>query len=248
MNETDGRNVAKALIVSQDEIATQQIASALCEHGLSVEISMSGPLAFNRIARHKFEAVIIDSAVDGGMVWLLDKLRSSASNRTAVAFALTTGKTATALALNQGFSFVFERPLTPDSINHTLRVAYGLIVRERRRYFRYPIVVPVVLTKKKTLQIFGRTINISEHGMALSSETKLTAGDEAVADFTLQEPTLQVNAEARVCWNNDRGEAGLSFLFLPFHIASDLQSWLAAKLEESLPEAVAAKFGHVDRS
>jgi DNA-binding response OmpR family regulator len=242
------RTFGTVLMVSRDDSATNQIADALREHGLFVEVSGSVPLALDRINRRKFEAVVVDSSLEQEAFTFLRGARASPSNRTTVAFALTTGNAATTLALQQGFSFVFERPLTPDSINHTLRVAYGLIVRERRRYFRYPIVVPVVLTKKKTLQIFGRTINISEHGMALSSETKLTAGDEAVADFTLQEPTLQVNAEARVCWNNDRGEAGLSFLFLPFHIASDLQSWLAAKLEESLPEAVAAKFGHVDRS
>jgi hypothetical protein len=34
----------------------------------------------------------------------------------------------------------------------------------------------------------------------------------------------------------------LSFLFLPFDLASELQAWLAQKLEEQLPPRVVEKF------
>ncbi len=242
------RTLGMVLVVSRDDIATTQISSALREHGLSIEVSSSVPLALDRINRRKFEAVVVDSALEEDALTCLQGVRASPSNRTVVAFALSTGKNATAHALQQGFSLVFERPLTPDSINHTLRVAYGLIVRERRRYFRYPIVVPIVLTRKKTVQVHGRTINVSERGLALSSESPLAAGEEAVAGFTLQTPILPVRAECRVCWNNEKGEAGLSFLFLSANSASDLQAWLAVKLEGYLPGAVAEKFRRSDPS
>lgn len=242
------RTLGAVLIVSRDDIATNTISSALREHGLSIEVRGSSALALDQVSRRKFEAVVVDLALEQEAFTFLRQARSSASNRTMVAFALTKGENATALALQQGFSFVFERPLRPDSINHTLRVAYAMIVRERRRYFRYPITVPVVLTKKKTNQLYGRTINVSERGMALSIGSRLATGDETVADFTLQEPLLRVTAESRVCWNNERGEAGLSFLFLPYGIASDLQLWLAAKLKGYLPVTIADKFPDSERS
>jgi hypothetical protein len=117
----------------------------------------------------------------------------------------------------------------PDSIRHTLRVAYGMIVRERRRYFRYPVVVPAVLNRRVAPEVFGRTINISERGVALRASPLLAPGSEGTAQFTLPDPPLRITAESKVCWNNEKGEMGLSFLFLPFDIASELQSWLAQK-------------------
>jgi len=51
-------------------------------------------------------------------------------------------------ALKLGSSFALERPITFDSLRNTLQAAYGMIVRERRRYFRYPISVPAAVSKR----------------------------------------------------------------------------------------------------
>jgi hypothetical protein len=150
--------------------------------------------------------------------------------------------------LKQGFGFVLQRPLTPESIGHTLKVAYGLIVRERRRYFRYPVAVPVVLSRKAAPEVFGRTVNISERGMAVSTSTPLAPESEATVQFTLPDPSLQITADSKVCWNNEKGDSGLSFVFLPFDLASELQAWLAHKLEEQFPPSVAEKFRQPSRS
>jgi hypothetical protein len=137
---------------------------------------------------------------------------------------------------------VLQRPLTSESIGHTLKVAYGSIMRERRRYFRYPVVVPVVLNRKMAAAVFGQTVNISECGMALSTLTPLAPGSEATVQFTLPDPLLRITAESKVCWNNEKGEVGLSFHFLPFDCASQLQSWVAQKLEKQLPKLMIDKF------
>jgi hypothetical protein len=209
---------------------------------LSVEVSVAPTIALHHLSHRKFEAVVVDSALEDQAATLFRQLRASPTNRTAVAFALTRGSQETAFALRQGFSFVLERPLTPESISHTLKVAYGMIVRERRRYFRYPVVVPAVLSRKNAAEVFGRTVNVSENGMALSASVPLVPGSEGTVQFTLPDPSLQITAESKVCWNNEKGHAGLVFLFLPSNQASHLQAWLAQKLEEQLPQLVAEKF------
>ena len=145
----------------------------------------------------------------------------------------------TTRALNQGFRFVLERPLTTKSIQHTLRVAYGLIVRERRRYFRYSVSVPVVFSSEGEAKVCGRTINISEGGLAISSLPPLKLGGEGTIQFTLPDPSVPITAQCRVCWNKESGDAGgnagLAFVSLPFEVASELQRWLAQKLEGQLP-------------
>lgn len=115
-------------------------------------------------------------------------------------------------------------------------------MRERRRYFRYPISVPAMARKKGELEIFGSTINVSERGMAFSGSRSLTVGAEVTMEFTLTDPELTVAAQSIVRWHNARNQSGLSFVFLPFDISSELQGWLARKLEDQMPGPVTRRF------
>jgi hypothetical protein len=64
--------------------------------------------------------------------------------------------------------------------------------------------------------------------------------------FTLTNPQLAITAECnvccKVCWTNDRGQSGLSFLLMPSNLSSELQAWLAQGLEEQLPDLVTPRF------
>ena len=151
----------------------------------------------------------------------LEQVRGSASNRTAI----TSSSAETTYALKAGSSFALERPLTPDSIRHTLKAAYGLIVRERRRYFRYPISAPATTSRKGESEVFGRTVNISERGVALSTSAPLMPGTEVTIQFTLTNPQLAITADCKVCWHNDKAQSGLLFLFLPSNLSSELHGW-----------------------
>ena len=51
------------------------------------------------------------------VTYFLQQIRNSASNRTAVTFAITSDQNDTSFALKQGFSFVLEHPLSPESHN-----------------------------------------------------------------------------------------------------------------------------------
>jgi hypothetical protein len=78
--------------------------------------------------------------------------------------------------------------------------------------------------------------------MALSTSTPLTPGSEFKIQFTLPDPQLDLTADCKVCWHNDQGQAGLLFVFMASNLASELQAWLAQKLEQQLPDAVTRRF------
>jgi hypothetical protein len=236
---SDSPTPCRALVVSPDSGASRQISDALQEYALSVDVGVDISAASEQFSSRKYEAVLLDLSLGDDVLSCLREIRCSASNRLAVTFALTSGKDDTVLAQKRGFGFVLERPLTPESIRDTLRVSYGLMVRERRRYFRCSIVVPVLLNGKAALET--RTINVSEGGLAVSNSPPLEPGSKATVEFTLSDPPLLIRANARVCWSNDKGEAGLSFVHLPFDMTSALQQWLAVKLEEQLPGNVAGR-------
>jgi ActR/RegA family two-component response regulator len=241
-DSSTARLIGSALIVSEDAVVARQIAEAMQQLALAVEVCDKVSDAMDRVNHSKLEVAVIDFSLGNHAALLIEQLRGSASNRTAVAFAITNSSVETAYALKAGSSFALERPLTSDSLRNTLQAAYGLIVRERRRYFRYPISVPAAAFKKGESEIFGKTVNVSERGVAFSGSTPLRPGVEVSMQFTLTNPQLAVTAECRVCWTNDRGQSGLSFLFLPSDLSSELQDWLARKLEEQLPDPVTRRF------
>jgi ActR/RegA family two-component response regulator len=243
MTETaTAKVIGTALVVSEDAVATRQLVEAMQQLALSVEVCNKVPDAMDRVNHSKLEVAVIDFSLGDEATLILQQLRGSPSNRTAVTFAITGNSAETAYALKAGSSFALERPLTFDSIRHTLQAAYGLIVRERRRYFRYPISVPAAARRKGESEVFGKTVNVSERGMAFIGSSSLTAGAEVTMQFTVTDPRLAMTAECKVCWTNDRGQSGLSFQLLSSDLSGEWQAWLARRLEEQLPDLVTRRF------
>ena len=232
------------LLVTADEITANQIVDIMGKFALSGEVANNLPAALRLVTGRKFEAIVVDFLLVPHPEIFHRQVRASDSNRTSVMFALTCGSDETAEALKSGFSFALERPLNEESIEHTFKVAFGMIVRERRRYFRFPITVPAVVnTRRPEETIFGQTVNVSERGMGLRTLKPLAPGTELTAEFVLPHSTpLQIRAESKVCWESGGGYSGLSFLFLPGNLGPDLQAWLAQKLEAQLPPDVVRKF------
>ena len=155
-------------------------------------------------------------------------------------------KDATA-AFRKKASFVFERPVSANAIRSTLKPAYGLILRERRRYFRCPLSIPTVILRRTLPEVRCHSVNISEGGMAVSTFVPLSPGEEVQVQFTLPDHTIPLLAESRICWWKT-GHLGVRFVSFPPERKTELQDWLSQKLEETLPEFVAGKFQKVEGS
>jgi hypothetical protein len=132
---------------------------------------------------------------------------------------------------------VLERPLSMDSIRKTLHAAHGLILRERRRYFRCPVSIPVSVQQDGASPVYGETCDISEGGMALRLLTPLTPGGEGKVQFTLPNSPTPIRAEAKICWCDEKGQAGLSFGSLSSRNSSEIQQWVAGEFEKKLTPA-----------
>jgi hypothetical protein len=181
----------------------------------------------------------VDFLIGDAAKTLLEEVGASVANKTAVTLAII----GTDTRVQTGTYFTLARPLSSASITQTLRAAYPLIVRERRRNFRCPVTVPVIMYKQDT-QLRCETVNISEGGFAVSTPEALRPGALFRAQFVLPGLASSSNAECEVCWYNDRGLGGLRFLTLPGDQLVELQGWLAHRLEEDLPKSVAERFGH----
>jgi ActR/RegA family two-component response regulator len=232
--------IGLALLVSADPVTIQHFSHALQDLSISPDVCREVPAAVRILNRRKFEAVIVDLRLGEQSGLILDEARVSPSNRTAVTFVISSDAEATA-AFKKRSGFVFERPLSAKSIRNTLRPAYGLILRERRRYFRCPISIPVVIARPTMPAVRCHSINISEGGMGVSTFVPLSRGEQVQVQFTLPGHEIPFLAKSTICWSNT-GHLGVRFVSLSREQESELQSWLSRKLEEILPEFVAGKF------
>jgi PilZ domain len=231
--------IAFALLVSADPVTIGEFGFALRELSISPDVCQGAAGAVSLLNRRKFDTVIVDLEL-GKQCLVLDEVYRSPSNRTAVTFAIS-GSDAGATTLRKRTGFVFERPLSPHSIRDTLNLAYGLILRERRRYFRCPFSDPVIILRRNLPDVRCRSVNISEGGMAVSTPVPLNAGEAVQVHFTLPNHKEPFLAESKICWLKP-GHFGVRFVSLPQERKSELQQWLSRKLEEAIPESIARQF------
>ena len=234
-------HIASALLISNDVLTIKQFSESMQQLAISPEVCVEVPAALALLNRRKFEAVIVDLQLSGQASAALEQVRRSPSNRTAVIFTVSNSDAETTSAFKAGSNFVLRRPLSVTSIGRSLKVAYGLILRERRRYFRCPIKIPATINRTGMPTVHGLTVNISESGMAITTTVSLRPGVKVQVDLTLPGLESRFTVEAAVRWCKETC-LGLQFTSVSPRLASELQEWLLRRLEESLPRSLADKF------
>ncbi|MGA9257907.1 MAG: EAL domain-containing protein [Candidatus Sulfotelmatobacter sp.] len=239
-------SIGLALLVSADPVTIQQFSLALRELSISPDACQDAASAGLLLKSRKFDAVIVDLQLGEQSGHILDEARLSPSNRTAVTFGIGDNDAKVTSAFRKKSQFVFERPFSAQSIHKTLKPAYGLILRERRRYFRYPVSIPVIIRSESMQEVWCNSVNISGGGMALSTQVPLLPGESVRVQFTLPDHTVPFFAESTICWSKT-GHLGVRFVSISDEQKSELQVWLSQKLEETLPEFVAEQFRKEER-
>jgi diguanylate cyclase (GGDEF)-like protein/PAS domain S-box-containing protein len=234
-------SIGLALLVSADPATIQQFSLALRELSISFHACQDAASAGFLLKRRKFDAVIVDVQLGEQSGPILDEARLSPSNRMAVTFGISDNDAEVTSAFRNKSQFIFERPLSAQSIHKTIKPAYGLILRERRRYFRYSVSIPVIIRSESMQEVRCFSLNISEGGMAVSTHIPLVPGESVRVQFTLPDHTAPLLAQSTICWSK-AGHLGVRFVSISEEQKSVLQGWLSRKFEETLPELIATQF------
>lgn len=242
MKASASESVVRAFLVSNDSFVIKEVSEALQDLAASTEVCVDIPNAISLLNVRKFEAVVVDLDLGERSKEILERVRLSPSNRTTVAFAITNDAKQSGTAFEAGSNFVFEKPLSQVTVGRTLKAAYSLIVRERLRYFRCPILMPTFILRENADQIRCESLNISEGGLAVMTPTPLKPGTKVKIQFTIPGQSEECSVPSEVCWCDEKGRVGLRFLATSSAMSSELKDWLACRLEETLPQSVVAKF------
>ncbi len=222
-----------SLLISRDAALLGVLRPTLENLSVRVEVCSGIQTGNELLNRRKFDAVIVDCDDLQGGVELLNDLRKSHSNASSVSFAVVNGKTSTRDAFQLGANFVLQKPLTPVNASRCFNAAISFMVRERRRYFRHPVDIPVKITLKEGLDFSATTSNLSEGGMAVRLTAKLQKSTEVKVQFALPGTASSLELKAMIAWA-DEGHAGIKFLDVPQSSQYQLDKWLTDRLQKEV--------------
>jgi DNA-binding response OmpR family regulator len=229
-----------SLLISRDPGLLEVLRQTLEKISVNVEVCPENRPGRDLLAKRKFDAVIIDCDDLQGGVEILRDLRATQSNSKSVAFAVLNGKTTTQEAFQCGANFVLQKPLMPVHAKRCFNAAINFMVRERRRYFRYPVETPVHITVGKKPEITATVTNLSEGGMAIRTIAPLVKDTAAEFRFTLPASNTTLELKGQVAWNDGTGHVGIRFVQVPQSSQYQLDKWLTDRLQSEMPHPLLA--------
>src|SRR6478609_10785186 len=108
-----GTAMGQVLLVCDDSAAIQQLAEGMQQLAIATEVCVDVSMALRLLARKKFEAVIVDFGLAQAKE-MLEQIRTSPSNRTAVTFAITDPGKPPKFEIQP--NFLIEKPLSTGSV------------------------------------------------------------------------------------------------------------------------------------
>jgi CheY-like chemotaxis protein len=226
----------ESLLLSRDDEVIRVLRLVLQDMGIEVEVCTGAERAQQELARRKYDAVIIDCDDVHGATDILSSLRKTPSNKTSTAFAIINGITSVRAAFEMGANLALEKPISLERAKHSFRAAHGLMLQERRRYYRHAVDMAVTVCLEGRPDIFATANNLSEGGMAVHVKQSLPASKGmAKLKFVLPGTHDWIEVYGTVAWADEQGEAGLRFENLPYTVKERLGRWFAEKADPKKP-------------
>ena len=226
----------ESLLISRDGALLGVLRPTLDKISVRIEVCPESQTGIGLLTKRKFDAVIIDcDDLQGGSAVLRD-LRKTPSNSKSVAFAVLNGKTTTQEAFQCGANFVLQKPLSTLHATRCFNAALNFMVRERRRYFRYPVEIPVHLKVPQGPELTATSTNLSEGGMAMRIGGQLLKDTVAALRFTLPASNTALELKGQIAWSDGRGRTGIRFVEVPQSSQYQLDKWLTDRLQSEMPQ------------
>jgi len=226
------------LLVSTDYKTLSGVNGGLKQCGAVLDFVPTKDSALQFIGRRRIDGIFVDLVVNGALDLILS-VREGSSNRHAVIFACVGSAAEAAPALGAGANFAVHKPVTAESVRAHVAAARNIMVRERRRYFRHAVSLPVSLTVRGA-EHRATITNISEGGMAVRVTRPLEAGSIlSVIDFAFELASgPAISGRGQITWANTAGLLGVTFHFLRGKGQDDLLTWFNER-QRILPSLLA---------
>ncbi len=227
----------ESLLVCRDAEVVGVLRPTLERLSIGVEVSSAAKSGAEILFASKFDAVLVDCDDLPGGVDILRDLRRTPSNKTSVSCAILNGRTTIQEAFELGANFVLQKPVTTAGTLRCFHTALSFMVREKRRYFRCPVEIPVNLFFNQGEELKGTVTNLSEGGMAIRFEGELARDAISKAQFLLLGARARLEPKGEIAWADGRGRAGIKFVEVPDSWREQLERWIMRRIETEAQSA-----------
>lgn len=223
-----------ALIVSRDPDVINVFRNVMEDAGILIEESTAVGDSLQRLAKHRYDAVVVDcdGVPDGADV--IEALRKGKSNKSSIAFAVV-GRNASSdvskRVSQQGATFVLHKPISTETVLRSMKASHGLILRERRRYLRHAVDTHAHLNVSRHGEIQVSVTDISEGGCAIQVAFKEQLSGEGTIRLMLPDVKEMVEGKSEIMWCRAGGEAGVRFAKLTPSSQRFLMDWLNSRAD-----------------
>jgi len=221
----------ESLLLSRDPEVIRVLRPTLEKLSIDLEVCRGAKSGTEIISSEKFDAIIIDCDDLQGGLEVLSAMRKGSSNKSSVAFAILNGQTTTHKAFELGANFVLQKPLSALNSMRCFSAAINFMLRERRRYFRQPVEIPVTLVFGEK-EFKATATNLSEGGMAIYFRGKLPKGGISRVVFSMPGAATPLQPRAHIAWLDGAGHAGLRFTEMPKDMHTQLDHWLTEEFQK----------------
>jgi hypothetical protein len=214
------------LLVSNDYATLTAVSGGMKKYGAKFSLVPTAEAARDYLERKKIDGVFVDMQVSGTLE-LIEAIRKGSSNGKVAIFACVHNSRETTATLNAGANFVLRTPLSAGGVALHITIAKDIMLRERRRYFRHSVNIPVTL-KDEGGEQRGRVINLSEGGMAVRAMRGLKQW--TVIEFAMELALgMDISGKGQVAWTSSEGMAGILFQTLHGMGRGYLGAWLGGR-------------------
>ena len=223
----------KSLVLCSDDKIVRVLRRTLGDLEIGVELCADADSALRKLTRERFEAIIVDCA-DPRSAEVLRSARSALCNKRAVAVAVVDAATGLRSVFDLGAHFVLYKPVSTERAKSSFRAARALMKRERRRNFRIPVQIPVLIRKvdsDATLRV--TTTDLSEGGMAVRVPGRQRPTGLWKVAFTLPGTETSFELSSEFAWEGNMAQAGLRFLDVAPEASRQLCGWLKRNSPET---------------
>ena len=219
-----------SLLVCSDDRTLRVLRNVLSELEIEVEHCADESDATRKLAKRRFEAVIIDCKQRSDFS-LLHGLRSG-QNRKSMAVAIIDPHTDFRAAFEMGANFVVYKPISSEKAKSSFRAARALMRREQRRSVRLDTNIQAYFRFENGEGEQGTISGLSEGGVSVRFASNRKKQGVIGFCFALPDTTTVIEATGMIAWQNSLRRAGIQFATLSDSSRRMVKDWLRVQSGE----------------
>ncbi len=219
----------RLIALTEDLHMLATLRRALDNVGVTMVICEDVDSLYELLNTGHYEGILIDADDVPGAMALQLELRQDRRCRTTVLFSVINGRTSVQSAFGMGATFVLEKPLTLDRAMRCFKAAYGIIVGERRRYYRHRVET-LVDFESGGKKYVANAVDVSSGGMCVETPVTVPMESRVTVQLTLPDSNTKFTAICDVVWSGG-SRIGLQFNQVGRKDRETLAKWLETRME-----------------